>query len=202
MKIFGIGLSRTGTFSLSRALEILGYRSKHFPRIEREILNGDYHLPILDEYDALTDTPVVPIFPQLDTAYPGSKFILTIRDLESWLDACERFFTWQDQAVIGSSFEDVVRFHRLYVYGRRTFHRDRWAYVYERHHANVDWYFRERPNDLLKFDIRSGAGWEVLCPFLRRPAPSDAFPHVNAFSSFSGGAQRRRRQDEPDDAHA
>ncbi len=32
MKALGIGLGRTGTMSLARALEQLGYRTTHFPR--------------------------------------------------------------------------------------------------------------------------------------------------------------------------
>lgn len=185
VKIFGIGLSRTGTYSLNSALELLGFRSKHFPRIEREILGGDYRLRILDEYDALTDTPVVPIFAQLDAAYPGSKFVFTVRALDDWLDACERFFSWQDRVVSGQPFEKVALWHRLYVYGRQTFHRERWAYVYERHQANVDHHFATRPDDLLRMNIRTGDGWDSLCPFLGRPVPQRDFPHVNALGSYS-----------------
>src|SRR5207237_3908 len=48
VKVFGIGLSRTGTTSLTRALELLGYRAKHYPTAESHF----------EEYDALTDTPV------------------------------------------------------------------------------------------------------------------------------------------------
>ena len=40
-KILGIGLSRTGTTSLTRALEILGLRAVHFPRRLREIRRHD-----------------------------------------------------------------------------------------------------------------------------------------------------------------
>ena len=47
-KIFGIGLSKTGTSSLSEALEILGYSTVHFPRSLSEIAY----------YDAATDSTV------------------------------------------------------------------------------------------------------------------------------------------------
>lgn len=184
VKIFGIGLSRTGTYSLNRALELLGFRAKHFPRIEQNILSGNYQLDMLNTYDALTDTPVAPIFAQLDSAYPGSKFILTTRTLDAWLDACQKFFPWQDQNVGNSSFAQAVAFQRLYVYGCCTFNRDRWAYVYETHHRNVEHHFRARPGDLVVIDITAGDGWNVLCPFLGQPVPELAFPHVNAFRHF------------------
>jgi hypothetical protein len=187
MKIFGIGLSRTGTHSLNSALELLGYRAKHFPRIEQEILDGDYRLESVGLYDALTDTPVAPIFAQLHAAHPGSKFILTVRPLDDWLDACERFFAWQDREVGGSPFARTVVFQRIYVYGCNTFHRDRWAYVYETHRRNVEHHFRDRPSDLLVMDITAGDGWGVLCPFLGHEAPDSDFPHISAFSSFGEG---------------
>ena len=47
-KIFGIGLSKTGTSSLSEALEILGYSTVHFPSTLSEIAY----------YDAATDSTV------------------------------------------------------------------------------------------------------------------------------------------------
>jgi hypothetical protein len=185
VKIFGIGLSRTGTYSLNSALTLLGYRAKHFPRIEDEILAGDYRLDSTAGYDALTDTPVAPIFAQLDTAHPGSKFILTVRALDDWLDACERYFSWQDRRLLGSRFARVAVFHRLYVYGCRAFDRGRWAYVYETHQLSVERHFRNRPNDLLVMNITAGDGWGALCPFLGKPIPPHLFPHDNSFGGLA-----------------
>jgi len=47
-KIFGIGLSGTGTNSLCKALEELGYPAKHYP----------LGLEDFDRYEAFADTPV------------------------------------------------------------------------------------------------------------------------------------------------
>jgi hypothetical protein len=103
-KIFGIGLSRTGGTSLSAALSLLGFRALHFPAdssTRREIIShldrgncGGLHLSILNDYDALSDTPISSVFRSLDIAYPGSKFVLTIRDESAWLDSCRRY--WRD----------------------------------------------------------------------------------------------------------
>lgn len=60
-KGFGIGLSKTGTISLFAALALLGYRAA--------------------EHDVATDLPLAAFYPQLDERYPGSKFILTLRDM-------------------------------------------------------------------------------------------------------------------------
>jgi hypothetical protein len=38
-------------------------------------------------------------------------------------------------------------------------------------------FFRDKPDDrYLEFDVFSGDGWAKLCPFLRRPIPSQPFP--------------------------
>jgi hypothetical protein len=86
-KIFGIGLGHTGTRSLNDALNILGYRSVHWPTDRatyRELSNGIYDLTVLKTADALTDITAAVFFAQYDKAYPGSKFIFTQRDINKW----------------------------------------------------------------------------------------------------------------------
>ena len=53
--IFCIGLSKTGTTSVHRALEILGLRSVHCPDA-RSMLDGDFS--VLDGFDAAVDISV------------------------------------------------------------------------------------------------------------------------------------------------
>ena len=87
-KIICIGLPKTGTSSLHRALEILGLKSVHYPHDEEtvaQLRRGDYRLKVLEENDAVSDVPIAAIYPQLDTAFPGSKLILTTREVDSWI---------------------------------------------------------------------------------------------------------------------
>ncbi|TYR78274.1 hypothetical protein FZC66_20125 [Priestia megaterium] len=95
-KVFGIGLSKTGTKSLSKALKILGYKTVHFPLIRTNVEEAEYNLDILENYDAIADIPTAGLFPHLDIRYPKSKFILTIRNKEDWLNSCERYFGIKD----------------------------------------------------------------------------------------------------------
>ena len=88
-KIFGIGLHRTGTSSLNEALNILGYRSIHTPLD----IYPDIDTRIIDKYDAFTDNPIPLLYKQLDRLYPGAKFILTTRDLDSWIKSVKWLFT-------------------------------------------------------------------------------------------------------------
>lgn len=179
-KVFGIGLSRTGTTSLTKALNILDFKCMHAPQIAENIKKGNYQLPILEEYDAITDAPVVPIYPQLDQQYPDSKFILTIRDKETWLNSCERFFATQELGLTTPEQDANIHFYRFFVYQTYHFHRARFAYVYDEHLRNVKHYFQDRSEDLLIINITAGEGWEKLAPFLGKDIPSTPFPWKNS----------------------
>jgi hypothetical protein len=169
-KVFGIGLSKTGTTSLHHALIELGLKSIHYPQ-RAELFSGDFRC--FDDCDAATDIPIVPYYPQLDEAYPGSKFILTVRDVEDWLQSMERWLTPNRRPG-----EFVLRV-RMAVYGVIKFHAGRLRYVYEKHVREVKEYFADRPADLLVMNICAGEGWDKLCPFLNyEPVPRSAFPFV------------------------
>jgi len=58
VKIFGIGLSKTGTTSLAEALTILGYPTKDNPGLSRYVKDdlSSIDARVLDEHVALTDT--------------------------------------------------------------------------------------------------------------------------------------------------
>ncbi len=182
-KVFGLGLSKTGTSSLNEALNILGVRSIHYPHDEQtlaELKDGNYQLSLLEKYQGLTDLPAVPFYAQFDRAYPGSKFILTVRESTSWLHSCQMHWQlldqWQDQ------FPEFKRSHEFLsacVYGTLSFSRDRFAFVYEAHALNVQRYFQDRNEDFLLLDICGGEGWERLCPFLELQKPEVPFPHAN-----------------------
>lgn len=184
MKIFAIGLSRTGTRSLTEALKRLGYRIAHYPvdrKTFRELTAGQYRLSILDEFDGISDITSVPFFPQLDKHYPGSKFILTVRDRESWLRSMENHFRYNPLSYLVPDLlteRKMRRFLRAAVYGCYTFNRERMSYVYDLHHERVREYFKDDLHRLLVIDIVSGQGWETLCPFLDKPMPNEPFPKI------------------------
>ena len=190
MKVLGIGLGRTGTTSLARALQTLGYRTKHCPEF---YLGVDGELVIspddVKEFQALTDEPTILVFKDVDREYPGSKFILTIREMESWL------------ASIENNGNALSEFRQQYpavpvllnvLYGSSTFDRYAYSEAYHRHVVAVAEYFADRPEDLLVMDICSGDGWEKLCPFLGRPIPDGLFPRENVFGVSDGATLMKR----------
>lgn len=180
-KIFGIGMPKTGTSSLNSALGILGVRSCHFPADPttiQEIRTAHYRLSILDRYDALTDIPVPAIFAQLDSHWPNSKFILTVRDLDHWLNSCRNAPFNSPKAIpkMGSKRD----FYRILLYGCVSFNEERFTWVYNKHLKLVrDHFSGAKASQLLTLDIANGDGWEKLCPFLGVPIPDRDFPHAN-----------------------
>ncbi len=172
-KVFGIGLSRTGTTSLNAALELLGFRAMHYPDPE-PMLRGD--LSVAHEYDALTDLPVAVFFRPLDLLFPGSRFILTVRDEASWLGSIRKHFE-----AMGSALEHGPPAElRRRAYGSTLFDEDLFRRARAAHERAVREHFRGRSGDVLEMNIADGQGWEVLCPFLGMPLPEAAFPRLNA----------------------
>ena len=162
-KIFCIGLSGTGTRSLNEAFNILGYNSKHYPRSLEDFQN----------YDVLLDIPVSCRYRDLDVLFPNSRFILTMREMDSWLDNRSR----KPEDVREKSL--WVRETRLRTYGFSAFDREHYIEAYTEFHDGVDEYFSLRSNDLLKMDIIEGDGCDDLCSFLNiSEIPSQPFPVI------------------------
>ena len=183
-KIYCIGLSRTCTKSLTMALDILGLNVIHYPDDPltfEELSSGNYNLSLLNDYDGIADITVSPYYAQLDKLYPNSKFILTIREKESWLRSLRKH--WEDRPPFRDKNETSIhmkvrRFLRAAVYGTYTFNRERMSYVYDLHNKNVLDYFKDKPNSLLILDIYGGEGWSKLCKFLNATQIEGTFPDV------------------------
>src|SRR5206468_1738050 len=79
MKILGVGLSRTGTMSLTLALRQLGFRAMHYDRVRlNDVLDGSNTKPDFrryDDVDAVTDIPSAYFYRELLEAYPESRAI-------------------------------------------------------------------------------------------------------------------------------
>lgn len=169
-KIFGIGLSRTGTTALNEALEILGFSAIHYPTSWKEI----------EVYDAATDIPIADAFEMLNAKFPGSKFLYTVREREEWLASCRRYWMMRQDRT-----NKLNRELRKRLYGTTDFDPDLFVQAYDRHERRVLSYFAERPEDLLVLDICGGrADWETLCSFLSVPVPGVPFPHTNRLASL------------------
>lgn len=184
MKIFCIGLNKTGTVSLHRALERLGYTSLHwggeaaYLDVLRAVDKGLPVLTYLPEADAYSDIETLSVnFHRADAEHPGSKFILTVRDLDSWLDSRRRHV---EKNVVRKSLGE-------YTGSYLVVDLDSWREQWLAHHRRVAEHFRERHADLLVMNITAGDGWELLAPFLGHPIPDEPFPLENQYEPVAVG---------------
>ncbi len=176
-KIFGIGLQRTGTTSLHVALKILGYRTIHGPFA----LYPDPAPDFMADYDAFSDNPIPLLYQKLDSAYPGSKFILTTRHPDGWIESVRWLFNtgriegnWQADSIIDEIHNAL--------YGTTRFDENIFREVWHAYHEDVLRYFSDRPEDLLTVDFSGGDKWGKLCTFLDREIPPVDFPRSNEAS--------------------
>lgn len=183
-KIFCIGFQKTGTTSLGRGLEILGYDvcgpvGVTNPQIGEKAL--DWALEKIPHYDAFQDNPWPLLYKDLDRIFPGSKFILTTRHPRSWIKSAKKYF---------GSYEAAAE---VWIYGgvgTPVKNQKRFLQRYKQHNQDVREYFKNRPDDFLEIDFGKGHGWEELCSFLGRPVPSLPFPRSNKSGSIGAEAQR------------
>ncbi|MGH8932057.1 MAG: sulfotransferase family protein [Egibacteraceae bacterium] len=184
-KVFGVGLSRTGTHSLTEALHVLGFDTVHYP-LDRATLEtlvrGDVRFPLLGYYDGITDITCSPYYEELDLEWPGSKFVLTVRDEDSWLRSCRDHWAGLSTFRYGENEEhriyvEIRQFLETAVYARHGFDENRFRRAYRHHVQNVTSYFVGRERDLLVLDVAAGDGYERLAPFLGVPVPKQPFPH-------------------------
>jgi hypothetical protein len=197
-KIFNIGFPKTGTTSLNQALNELGFKSIHNPKhFRKQSMEGRYHFDN-DNWQAITNFGEH-FYPQLDQAYPHSKFILTVRDEMDWLNSWKQQigtttgnevmtrWTWTRplkkwlrliKAVMENDLQMSHKLSRIDIFGAYKFNPERCLYVYRLHQKNAEEYFKERPHDFLVMDICAGDGWAKLCPFLEIDAiPNLPFPY-------------------------
>lgn len=177
-KIFGIGVPKTGTTSLGLALEMLGFNHKSYDQeLNHRYDQGDCE-PIFREtenYETFEDAPWNReiLYRELDQRFPGSKFILTIREMQSWLKSHEKHYA----AKRLQERPQEIWMRKLYDEKRK----DKLIQWHQSRTENVFKYFEDRPNDLLVIDICGGGdSWEKLCPFLGLPIPVEPFPRANA----------------------
>lgn len=186
-RIFGIGYPKTATSSLAKALAILDYRSVHDPYdllprfFPEELKNFNYDPAVLDDHDAFTGI-VCLIYKELDQAYPGSRFILTVRDEKKWLKSLRGHLSNKSRTTRMDEETPLRPFVRSKFFnGDEWFIEDRaenYRTAVQQHNQEVMEYFKGR-DDLLVMNIEEGDGWDKLCTFLGRSIPDKPFPWKN-----------------------
>jgi hypothetical protein len=195
-RVFGIGLSRTGTTSLSRALKQLGYQNSfHWTRNGKILGWHDFFLA-----DAATDVPCSVQFEDLYHTFEKSKFIYTVRGIDEWILSIQKHLQADTPSELREKHLRLIAktYSSMTKPGRRTdwklynlirqvqireelyIQNESWANAYEVFDRRVRHFFRDKPDEkLLEMNIAEGDSWDVLCPFLGVDIPDVPFPHAN-----------------------
>jgi hypothetical protein len=176
IKVFGIGLNKTGTTTLGRCFATLGYRHAS---VSRDLLI-DWHNGILnrikavcDTHDSFEDWPYPLLFEKLFDWYGDSaRYILTVRSSPlAWIRSLKNH----------SLKTHPTQHSRLIAYGYAYPHGLEQQHIakYEDHNRKVRDFFVKRGLDHLLTVLcwESGDRWETLCSFLHEPVPNLPFPH-------------------------
>ena len=173
-RILNIGFGKSGSLSLTKAFDILGFKSIHWGRkgkrlrdvFKNNIIYGRKILYGFERYEFLSDFKGEEFYVELDRQYQNSKFILTMRDLDSWLISMEKHVERNQQ-------------NPDYRYDFLEVEKEKWARERQEKIVEIQEYFRNRSKDFLVINIVKGDGWEKLCSFVGKPIPNEIFPHAN-----------------------
>ena len=178
MKVFGIGWAKTGTTTLGKCFEALGFdhQSQDLSLVSG-IPTGDLSrlFALAERKETFEDWPWIVLYRELDKQFPGSRFVLTKREPDKWIRSYRNMLAKQ-----GEASNDLNQIRRI-LYGLPFPHVSEEQLIerYENHNSEVEDYFRTRSKDLLIVNWEQGDGWEALCSFLGREIPNTPFPHAN-----------------------
>ena len=175
-KIFGIGLSRTGTTSLTVALNAANISSYHaLPHLLEwsEDLTKPPRVNKLwaDAYEGHTDIQSSIVFKELAELYPRAKFVYNRRPADEWGKSMLRFMethaelwnTLQNAHNFGVPVPPVDRLFRS-MYGDWPHHSAAdWTAQYHKYDLEVREFFEStnRSSQLLNISFTQGEGWVV-----------------------------------------
>ena len=197
IQVFGVGVGRTGTYSLKLAINQLGLGPCH--HMEAVLNNMPVQVPlwsaalaerpnwqtIYHGFESAVDWPTAGFFRELIKAYPSAKFVLTQRNPEHWADSFEatiyKLLAGREQGPpeMRAWLEMVDG-----VIAKTGFpgglDRDDLIRAFVTHNEAVKTTIPA--GQLLVYEVKEG--WAPLCKFLNRRVPAEAFPRTNNRAEF------------------
>lgn len=146
-RYYFVGLTATGNRTAGKAMALLGYSWRHYP-----MQLGD-----LWRYRVGTDTPIALWFRQ-GLLSPNNTFVLTTRDLDSWLEDCQ---TWFESRPL-DSLSKFERDMRQVLFGGVTFDRDRFTAAYSKHTEECIRMAAKMGVQLHQWDVVAEPNWHFL----------------------------------------
>jgi hypothetical protein len=200
-KVFCIGLNKTGTTSLEKALGDLGYRMGSVPHGERLLKNylaRDFS-PIIEfckTADAFQDIPFsLPYtYVLLDHYFKNAKFILSVRDTpEQWYRSLVTFhsnaFFAGKRPTEEMLREESYRYKGFMWDGQygvipalrsKADPYDMQSHLdfYNAHNESVRVYFNGKAN-MLELNLAQPGSYLKMCEFLGKQSVTESFPWLN-----------------------
>jgi len=164
-KVFCIGYNKTGTTTIGKSLEMLGYRNSSFnKKVWRKYYKKNKIDKVLNytaRFDSFDDLPWLKedMIPILDREFPNSKFIYLTRDEKSWKQSLHNW-----TVKISGERPDL----------------EEELEAFREHRAFVLEYFKNRSgDDFIVLDVRDKKGFKKLAEFLGKETDREEFPHFN-----------------------
>ncbi|GAB5538580.1 MAG: hypothetical protein Salg2KO_06830 [Salibacteraceae bacterium] len=212
-KIFCIGFNKTGTSSLAKLFEGLGYKvAQQYPGelLARNCSKGDYQ-PLFDfvrqEGQFFQDVPfsMMGVFIPLAEEFPDSKFILSIRDDASvWYTSLVEYHS----ALFGAGSVPTSEDLKSATYGHKgwlyelmkllfdtpdhdLYNREILTGKYNQHIDEVKSYFDHQPERLLVINLKSEDAPDRISDFLGLEKRIKGIPHANSNQTILHKLYRR-----------
>jgi len=195
IKVFSIGLSRTGTTSMTVALDRLGWKTYHalihlakYPLLGETDKQARVVKRWAEAFDAFTDIPPSTVYRELAELYPDARFVLTTRDPDAWAKSMVSFApkTLSKSVVEKPFFHTGGLFRALYGENWLENSFDDWRQIYIDYEQGVQQFFAGKPGRLLELNVTGGEGWQELAEFLGVESVSGSFPHVDVMDLTFG----------------
>jgi Sulfotransferase domain len=200
LTIIGSGFGRTGTASLKRALEMLGFGPCHHMEEVMEhpeqvahwqaFVAGDSvdWSEVFTGYNSQVDWPGAHVWRELAAAYPAAKVIHSVRPQEIWWKSFSstigRVFGGYKEMTLPDHVKAMMEAMEIAIvrdtFGGKLTDKESALAAYRRRTEEVRAAFP--PERLLVFDVTQG--WEPLCAFLNVATPNEPFPRVNSTEEF------------------
>jgi len=197
IQVFGVGVGRTGTYSLKLAINQLGLGPCH--HMEAVLNNMPVQVPlwsaalaerpnwqaIYHGFESAVDWPTAGFFRELIKAYPSAKFVLTQRNPEHWADSFEatiyKLLAGREQGPPEmSAWLEMVDGVIAKTGFPGGLERDDLIRAFVTHNEAVKTTIPA--GQLLVYEVKEG--WAPLCKFLNRRVPVEAFPRTNNRAEF------------------
>jgi hypothetical protein len=205
MKIFCIGYNKTGTTSLYKAIEELGF--KGFDLLEGEltmpsVIKGQWKnlYDLIETSELFKDIPfsLPGVWKKIYEKYPNGKYILSERDSsDQWYNSIKVFHkkifklsevpTWEDVKSIKYVYNNpnneggLLSDYMSYTYGKEglPYDKDKLINSYEAHNREVKEFFKDKEN-FITVNVSNDDDYQRLCKFLNKSISKDSkFPHHN-----------------------